>query len=134
MLPQLLAVVFGMLLAYLNSVPVNAMIRNGAKLWESREFHNANYAIKTLIGIVVSFYADGISFMALIDLVLMGAWLWVSFDIVLNLFIHHEWDYIGTTSKVDYWLTDKFRKKAGVIKTIICLVIIGGLNYLKYRL
>ena len=130
-MPQLLAVIFGLSLAYVNSVPVNLMIRYGVKLWESNEFHNANYILKLIIAVTVCAYHDGISFIALADLTLMGMWLWLSFDIFLNMFIHHEWDYIGTTSKIDLWLTNKFRKRAGELKALACIVVIAGINILR---
>ena len=130
-MPQLLAVLFGLALAYVNAVPVNLMIRYGVKLWERNEFHNANYILKLIIAVTVCSYHDGISFIALADLTLMGMWLWLSFDIFLNMFIHHEWDYIGTTSKIDFWLTNKFRKRAGELKALACIVVIVGINILR---
>jgi hypothetical protein len=131
MIPQLLAVIFGLVLAYVNSVPVNLMIRYGVKYWENREFHNANYILKFLIALVVAFSTDGISWLALVDFTLIGLWLWASFDILINIFIHHDWDYIGDTSKIDSWLTKRFRKKAGKIKFFFCVVVIGLLNVLR---
>ncbi len=128
---QSVAVLFGLLLAYVNSVPVNMMIMRGAKLWESREFHNANYLLKLAIASVICAFTSGFTFIGLTDFILIGLWLWLSFDIILNLFIHHEWDYIGTTSKIDDWLTKRFKKRAGQIKAFVCIVGITGLNILR---
>ena len=98
--PQILAVLFGVSLAYLNSVPVNLMINYGnIKLWERNEFHNANFLIKLLIAFTIAAYNGGVSWMFGIDFLLVGLWMWIVFDVVLNLFIDADWDYIGVTSK-----------------------------------
>jgi RsiW-degrading membrane proteinase PrsW (M82 family) len=128
---QLLIVIIAISLAYVNSVPVNLMIRHGAKLWQEREFHNANYILKTLIAVFVSALTNSISWSLVVDAFLFGFIMWVVFDIVLNIFINHDWDYIGDTSKIDKKLNDLFLKKAGQIKAALCVLFIIGLNLLR---
>jgi hypothetical protein len=133
-LPQILAVLFGLSLAYLNSVPVNLMIRYGVKLWQRNEFHNANFLIKLLIAFTIAGFNSGVSWMFFIDFFIVGLWMWIVFDVILNLFIDADWDYIGVTSKIDKKLHKLFPKNAGKIKFIGSLLVITGLNVLAAKM
>jgi RsiW-degrading membrane proteinase PrsW (M82 family) len=146
---QLLIAIIAGCIGYLNGVPVNLMINKGVKLWESKEFHNANFVLKFIICAVVAYYSQGgFNWLWLIDTFLFGVIMWLVFDIVLNLFIHKEWDYVGQTSAIDKLLyygfnieifkkkiyINGFGEKAGEIKAATCLLFIIGLNILRAKI
>lgn len=55
---------------------------------------------------------------------------WLVFDITYSLCIGKEWDYLGTTAKMDVWLQKIGIKNVGRWKAFFCLDAIAGLNYL----
>lgn len=121
---QLLTVAFAVACAWLNSVPVNGMIRYGAKKWESSEFHQANAVVKSFWALTLTLLVTGdLLHKALFAIIL---WLvqWLVFDPVLNIFIHHKWDYLGETSWLDRTV------KNGRIKAAEVLAVIIALNFL----
>jgi hypothetical protein len=56
---------------------------------------------------------------------------WLVFDIALNLMTGKKWHYIGTTAKIDKFLTNLYEDDAGKIKAAIVVVMIAGLNILN---
>lgn len=107
--------IYSIVLAWLNSVPVRSQIRDGAKKWESNEFHQANAVVKTMWAVGYTWFAH------LPWLMVIILWLvqWLCFDPALNLWIGHKWHYIGETAKTDRLLRSTFGNRAGQIKALI---------------
>jgi hypothetical protein len=81
--------------------------------------------LKILFSIAVCVVVKGVLF------IIVSLIQWLVFDIALNLMTGKKWHYIGTTAKIDKFLTNLYEDDAGKIKAAIVVVMIAGLNILN---
>lgn len=127
-LPQLYAIVIAVALAWWNRIPCEKMINFGASIREEKEFHGLGAVIKfSFAGLVVINTNSGV-IDALLLLFILLTEIWVVFDCVLGKLLHDKWFYIGTTSVIDKKLNKVFEEDAGLMKCVICCIVIIILN------
>jgi hypothetical protein len=132
---QLMTFLFAVCLAWFQKFSVNKMIDHGASIKEEKQFHFASGLIKFIWIFRYAFIA-GTSFWlsGLLVFVLLGANLWLVFDIALNKFTGKVTFYVGNTAKLDKWQRKHLGRYAGQIKAGVCLAVIVLLNVLYFLL
>ena len=121
---QIITAFFAIALAWLNSVPVNGMIKHGARRWESSEFHQANAIVKLFWALTLAYLVGGTLLEKSLFALLLLFIQWLVFDPVLNVFINKPWYYLGKTAVLDKLV------KNGKVKAAVVLALIIALNFL----
>jgi hypothetical protein len=131
---EITTALFAFSCAWLNAVPVRKMIDYGASRMEEKQFHMANTVVKIFFVAAVLLrshtHAEGLIASIVLAVILFSIQ-WFVFDCCLGMMIHRDWFYIGTTAKIDKWLSKLFpHGDGGEVKAIACAVIIIALNIL----
>jgi hypothetical protein len=122
MLVQLYSILFAVALAYSNKVPCEKFRWTGTSIKEDKIFHRANLIVKVLFALIIS---NGI----VLPFILCGLWLWLVFDIALNVFIGNTWFYTGDTAKSDRLLKRYLGEYAGLVKMLVVSSAILTINF-----
>ena len=137
---QLLAVLFSVAVAKHDAPAVNHFENYGfssdKQLRDAlRQFHNNNWWLKFFFcaGVAVPAIPNWIE--AVCSGLLAGLWVYLLFDIVLNLNRPgRKWYYLGNNDKDGRFWIKLFGRNAGKIKVVILLILITSINLLKYLL
>jgi hypothetical protein len=121
---QLTTILFSLLTAWVNKIPVIKMRDFGASIREEKAFHRANLFLKGFWVLVSLYLVPHVLTVPLVCLIQ-----WVVFDIALNLMTGKEWDYVGETAKSDKWL--RSIELSGEDKTLFscCAILVLNIFY-----
>ena len=141
---QVICILIAYCMAKHDVVPVNYFRNYGIDTSKMKEFHGSNAFTKFFIilglSLFILFNPHAWLLNYFFDALIMGLvnflWLGLVFDIVLNISREGDfkWDYIGTNDITGKFLLRIFRKRAGKVKAIICVVGIVILNILHFFL
>ena len=96
-----------------------------------KQFHRNNWWLKFFFCTVVSMHFIPEWLEVIVHGSIAGLWIYLVFDIVLNLCRGIEWDYLGSYDKDGNWWRRWFGKNAGRVKALILIVLIIAVNVLK---
>lgn len=137
---QIICVLIAYCMAKHDVTPVDHFSFFGVTTAEQRDFHSSNTFTKFFVvlgfSLLILFNPHAWLFNYFLDAVIAGVvnflWIWLVFDIVLNINRKRDvkWDYISVNDSTGKHLIKLFGQKAGKIKTLICSVGIIVLNIL----
>lgn len=126
---QAYTILLAIALAWLNKIPVLKMINFGASIREEKEFHRANAVVKIFYVFFIVINNGGLLH-TITAAILLLLWMWLVFDIALNLFLGHKWYYNGSTAWIDKRLIGLLGKKyAGRLKAYAVGSVILVINF-----